>query len=369
MGRAFISLVIFLTIISVVVPYPGILAAGDNPIRLGAALQLSGPLATYGNLIRGGIELASDDLKRDGIEVELTFEDVPMTGLKAVSGFRKLIEIDRVDAIAGNFSNVALASAAPLIEKSKILTFHTAAADPLLLDSGDYIVTTNVRIKDEASAMAEYLIRNQKFSRVAVISIQTNFGQAYRNFFIERFKALGGEITADETFEIADTEYKSQLLKIRSANPEAIYGACFGPFLGRAMKHGRELGIKAPWFSVYESEDSSVLEAAAGASEGLRYFVTSSEGSNPRYKEFRARYFERFQMEPGTFGSNSYDAAMILGKTLHRCKRDPDCAFREIYALKDYPGVSGTFSLEPDGATRKNFVLREIRSGAFKDFD
>ncbi len=342
-------------------------SAVAEDIRIGATLPLTGDPATYGNLIRGGIELAADDLKGEGISTKLYFEDTPVSGGGVISSLNKLLQIDKVDGIAGNFSNVAMAAMGPLIEKAKIPAFHTAAADPLILDVGDFTVTTNIRIKDEAYHIAELLFEKLSLHRAAVISIQSNFGQAYRQFFIERFQALGGEIVADETFEISEPEYKTQLLKIRGSKPEAIFAACFGRFLGYTLKQAKESGIKAPFFSVYESEDSSVLTAAGQAAEGLRYFVTTSAISSPRFAEFRKRFMERYHSEPGTFGANAYDATMILARSLAVCKNDKLCALKAIYATHDYPGVSGTFTMEPDGATQKNFLLRQVKNGKFMD--
>lgn len=338
-----------------------------DEIRIGATLPLSGDLATYGNLIRNGIELATGDLEKEGIHSKTFFEDIPLSGGGVITGLNKLIQIDKVDAIAGNFSNVAMAAMAPSIEKAKIPAFHTAAADPLILDSVKYVVTTNVRIKDEAYNMAELLLQKLGYKRIAVISIQTNFGQAYRQFFIERLKQLGGELVADETFEITDSEYKTQLIKIKKSRPDAIFAGCFGRFLGYTLKQAKEQVISAPFFSVYESEDNSVLTAAGAAAEGLRYFVTTSSTSSQRYAEFRRRYFDRYQVEPGTFGSNAYDATMILGRSLAKCKNDKECAMKEIYATKNYLGVSGDFSIEADGATKKSFVLRMVKDGKFAD--
>ena len=59
--------------------------AEEKTVRLGAALPLSGDLATYGTLIQGGIILAGEDLKQEGIKTELFFEDTPMSGAEVIS--------------------------------------------------------------------------------------------------------------------------------------------------------------------------------------------------------------------------------------------------------------------------------------------
>lgn len=343
------------------------IANAEPEYRIGATLPLSGDLATYGNLIRSGIELAVEDLKAEGISIKPFFEDTPLAGAQIIPSLNRLLQRNKVQGIAGNFSNIGMAAMASTLQEKKIPSFHTAAADPLIVDAGSYIVTTNVRIKDEASHMADYIYDSLSLKKAAVLSINTNFGQAYRIYFIERFKSLGGTITADETFELSDADYRTQLSKIKNSNADALYLGGFGRFLGEAMKEAREVGISSPFFSVYESEDSSVVTAAGKSSDGLRYFVTTSVSSSPKFASFRERFMKRWNQEPGTFASNSYDATMILGHALSKCNGESDCALNEIYNTKDYQGISGTFTIESDGATRKNFILREVKEGKFLD--
>ncbi len=341
--------------------------AEETKIKLGAALPLTGDLATYGNLIKNGIELAKLDLESEGINIELYFEDIPLSGNQVIAGLKKLISINQVNGIAGNFSNVAMASMSPVLDANQVPTFHTAAADPLILNASDYIVTTNIAIKDEAEEMAIRMFKDYKIKKSAIIYVENNFGDAYRNFFKAKFLGLGGEISSEESLALTDTDFKIQITKALSKKPEAIYFGCFGRFLGYAMKQARSLGTKIPFFSVYESEDSSVIASAGSSAEGLKYLVTTAVFGTEKQIKFREQYVEKFKMEPGTFGSNSYDATTILAKALTKCKSEPKCTMKEIYLTKDFPGVSGTFSISQNGASKKDFFMREVKNGQFVD--
>jgi len=339
----------------------------DKEVKIGATVPLSGNLATYGNLIKGGMEFAKEDLLKEGIDVSLVFEDTPLVGAGIMTAANKLIYHDKVDAIGGNFANPAMLAMGNILEKEKVPAFHTAAADPGIVNFERFIFSTNVRIKDEAYHLAEYAYNTKSYRKMAVITVHTNFGEAYRKFFKERFVSLGGEIVADETYEVSDMDYKTQLTKIRAKKPEAIFGACFGNFLGQTMKEARELGINVPFYSVYESEDTSVLDVAGGRAEGLKYFITVDAKTNPLFNSFRDRFIEKYKREPGTFASNSYDATVLIAHAFKKCDSDKECVLSELYGTKDYKGVSGEFSIGEDGIATKHFVLREIKGGKFVD--
>ena len=177
-------------------------------IHLGATLPLSGNLASYGEQIRHGVELAAADLKAEGNAIALHFEDTPMSGPGVLSAFRQLNDTLKVAAIAGNFSNVAMLTMAPVLRKSHVVAMHTAAMDDEILAAGQGVIfSTNTRVRDEAARMARYAF-DCGYHRVAIITIETNFGVEYRKHFKAAFEVLGGDVVADESYQLGDVDYR-----------------------------------------------------------------------------------------------------------------------------------------------------------------
>jgi hypothetical protein len=56
---------------------------------------------------------------------------------------------------------------------------------------------------------------------------------------------------------------------------------------------------------------------------------------------------------------------MLSVAALKACNSDPDCAKRYLYQVKSYVGASGTFTIEADGGTQREFVLKTVRGGNF----
>lgn len=331
--------------------------------KIGATLPLSGELSTYGKLILSGIELAKNDLMDQGIKLDLIVEDTPLNGSGIIPIIDKMITINKIDAVAGNFSNQAMFLMGNYLEKNKIAAFHTAAVDSHLEEFPKYILSTNTLIQDEAENLASYLY-NKGYREIGVITILNHFGISYRDFFESKFKSLGGKIVESTNFQMQDNDYRSQILKLKSKNPEVIFAACFGGYLGRILKQSKQLGISTPFYSVYESEDSSVLESSEGFSNGLRYFVAYSK-NNKYYLKFRDKFFTRFKKEPDTFATNAYDATMLLGSAFKKCNDDKDCLINELYSTKNYNGASGTISINQNGIAKKDFILKEIQNDQF----
>lgn len=259
MLRMLIQNICSIALVTTLVPF---LVSAQPKIKIGATLPLTGNLSSYGENIRRGIEFAIEDSSQEESKIIFSPEDTPMSGAGVLSVFNKLRSANKIQAIAGNFSNVAMLALAPELGRNKIIAMHTAALDDdILAASHGWIFSTNTRISDEAREIAQYAY-NQKGARAAsVITIQTNFGLSYQKYFVEEFTRLGGTIVSSEFYQLGETDYKAQLTRIKSTNPDFLFAATFGHFLGLTLKQGREMGIKCPVFSVYESEDDSVIEA------------------------------------------------------------------------------------------------------------
>lgn len=342
-------------------------AIADNAatVKLGATLPLTGNLASYGERIQQGALLAINDLKASGVDVSFSPEDTPMSGPGVLSVFRSLVDSKQIKGIAGNFSNVAMLNMASALAKDHIIAMHTAAMDDdILAASHGWIFSTNTRVRDEASKLAQHAYELGA-RKAAVITIQTNFGEGYRKHFKAAFEKLGGKVVADETYQLGDLDYRTQITRLKATEPDIVFAATFGHFLGLTLKQARAARMETKFLSVYESEDTSVIEAAGKSADGLQYFVSYNPQPDTQAEELRRRYRDQFHMEAGSFALNAYDATTLLTRALATCTLDSECAKQSLHKVKDYAGASGTITIGEDGAADRAFYLREIRDGKF----
>lgn len=339
-------------------------SAETDPIKLAATMPLSGAYASYGKLIQEGIELARHDLKKLGYPTEIIYEDACMPAA-AVTAIKKLATVDQIDALAANFCVIALPPMAAVIEKNKIIAFHTAAASDSVLNAGEYIFTTNIKVQNEARKIAEYAIKKLSAQTASVLYVGSDFGEDYNRYFSQRFKQLGGKILSSDGAAVGVNSFRSELMRALSKKPQVIFAAHLGETLSILLKEARQLGFKGKILGVYEAEDPSVLQIAGKYAEELLFFVPEPLNESAKLKEFRRKFNQKFGHHPRILASNAYDATRIVVEMLAKCNKNSECAKKEIYKIKDYPGVSGTFSIDSDGGTIKGFVLKTVRDGKF----
>ena len=336
-----------------------------TPIALGVTVPLSGDFASYGDLIRKGVELAREDLAAEGFPTTATYEDACLPAT-AVAALNKLISVDRIQALAANFCVIAMPAMAPAIERAKLVAFHTASVSDSILDAGKYIFGTNVKVRDEARKLAEYAWRHLGAKTASVMFIATDFGEDYHKHFAQRFQELGGAVLTSDRAAIGVNDFKAELNRIRAKKPDVIFAAHLGLTLGVLLKQKRELGIPSRILGVYEAEDPSVVQVAQEAAEGIQFFVPEPVEETQAVRTFQARFKQRYSEEPRILARNAYDGTRITVRALAECRMDPECARDRIYQIKDYEGASGRFSFDEDGGVRRELILKTIKSGQFE---
>ena len=109
----------------------------------------------------------------------------------------------------------------------------------------------------------------------------------------------------------------------------------------------------------------SVLKVAGAAADRLIFLSPRLPSSGPAVDKFRESYRKKYSAEPGILAANAYDATTITVQALRQCKLDTTCAKDRIYQIKDFPGVSGVFSITAEGGTIKDFVRKSVKNGTF----
>lgn len=323
----------------------------SEELRLGILAPLTGDFASYGEQVREGIEAAKLELDGAGIRTNFIYMDACYSK-DAIPAMEALATVQNIDGIAANFCLAAIPGAAPIVQREELPFMHTAAATAAVLEAGNYIFATNIRVKEEAYALAEHAFNDLHARTAAVLFVTTDFGADYDRFFSERFESLGGKVVERLTTAPGTNDLRAEVLRVKSAKPDVVMLAHLGRTMGVLLRQLQSMGVKAATLGTYETEDASVIETAGSAAEGIEYFVPAAglvPGSAPSLSS--------------TIAKNAFDGAVLLGKVLHECLGNRECAKERLRSTREYRGVSGTFSLDPSMAQGRKMELRVVHDG------
>lgn len=334
----------------------------DDVIKIGVLAPLTGDFAVFGEKIVRGFEMAKEDLDFES-NVEIIYEDACFPE-DAVSATRKLINVDGIDILGASFCLIGLIPSMPILEEKNVIAFNLAANPDEALNHG-LVFSTNISIKEDAEKIADYMFNNLGLKTVSVINYQNSFGENYQRYFSEAFTGLGGEVLSVSETEVTETDFRTELAKIKNVNPDAIFAVEISKFMGIFIKQAKELSIGSQIVTYHEAEDQVVIDTAGLNAEGLILSSLDPENESQKVSDFEKRYQEQYNELPDPVVTNAYDSFMIQMMVYDRCNGETNCMVKELEKISNYDGVSGRITINPDRSASKPTIFKIVKDGEF----
>lgn len=347
----------------------------SDEIKVGVIASLKGDHASFGQSNWSGIKMAFDEINARGDlgkKIIVYVEDDRSKAEEGASAAKKLIEHIRVDAIIGEVASSISLAAAPIAQKNKVPMISPASTNPAVTKVGPYIFRVCFIDPFQGAAMAKFAKNKLKSKRAAIITdMKNDYSVGLAKFFKETFTKMGGEIAADVSYSAGDIDFKAQLTSIKNKNPDVIFIPGYYTEVGLIARQARELGLQQPLLGGDGWDSPKTVEIGGQAIENS-YFSThfSPEDANPRVQEFIKKYKEQYGAVPDAMAVLGYDAAYVLADAIKRAGGVNSEKLRDALAeTKNYPGVSGSITIDQDRNAQKPLVVLKIENGQYKFVD
>ena len=319
--------------------------------------------------MKNGMELAREEVSASG-EIKnfsINYQDA-CDGKSSLNAVTKLINIDRVPVISSSFCLFGEDVVVPNTEKAKVLFFNTAANPESVLNK-KYVFSTNFTIRNDSENMAEFVANTLHAKTVAMVVLDTSFGESYGINFTKSFADKGGKVLSIDKKAPDANDFRTEMARIKAENPDTLIIIHFGSSLGNAIRQARELGIKSSILGDYESEDLTVLKIAGKTAEGFIFSSSEPTIKTKKVLDFEQKYNKKFNEMPDVFASNSYDAIHLQADAYVSCKGDTACMSDWLSKVKNYDGVSGSITVNPtDHSVTKPNIFKMVKDGKFVEY-
>ncbi len=326
-------------------------------VKIGVMAPLSGDVATYGEAVKKGIQMAQRDLGTENIEV--IYQDSKCKAPDAVSAFNSL-KADGVVAIIGEFCSSALFSVAPLANQSMIPMVSPSATSPKITGMGDYVfrVVPSDLFQGEFGAK---LVSDKGFKSVAIINTNEDYGIGLAEAFTSNFTKLGGKVVAAEVVISGSTDLRTQITKIKASKPDAVFLAMNSADSGvSAMKQMRELGLNVQIFASESMNSGDVLKSAGKSAEGMVVMSVT-----PGTTAFMERYKkENADENPTVFTAQAYDAFAVLRNAIGTGAKTGDAIKTALHSV-EFDGVTGHVKFDQNGDVGGQYAVFKVVGGKF----
>lgn len=198
-----------------------------DKIVFGQATALEGPASALGQGMKMGLEAAFAEINKaggvKGRKLELKSVDDGYEPTKSIEAVKKLLDEDKVFAIAGAVGTPTAAATLPIATAAGAPFIGAFTGAEVLREPYKPLVM-NIRASyfQETEAMVEHLTKDLGASKIAIMYQDDAFGQAGLTGVKKALEKRQMQLAGEGTFERNTVAVKAALLAIKKVEPQAV---------------------------------------------------------------------------------------------------------------------------------------------------
>jgi branched-chain amino acid transport system substrate-binding protein len=373
---------------------------GDpNTVKIVSMLPMTGSSLGQAQTMVNGIQqaLAETDSKACDGKIQIQYEvydDATAAAGKwdpaqVTSNSNKAVADGSVVAVIGHFNSGAAKLSIPVLNQANIVMISPANTYPGLTKPGkgepkepDVYYPTGTRnysrvvpADDLQGAVAGNWAKSLGVQKVYILDDQELYGKGIADVFEATAKKLGIQVLGREGIDIKASDYKALMNKIKALSPDLIYFAGITQSnAGQIIKDMRNVGMTPDAVKIMGPDgikEQALIDAAGKDAEGV---YATFGGLPPQeltgvgakwYQSYKAKY----NAEPEPYAAYAYESAKVaIGAINKVCKNDRGAIREAVMATKDFNGVLGTWSFDPNGDTSLTTMSGNVVKGGKWEF-
>jgi len=333
------------------------------PVKIGFINSITGPEAPIGENLTNGVDLAVEDLKKKGIDVQVVRQDDTGKPQVAMGAMEQLATGDEVAAVVGPYTSATANAVAKLAQQYKVPQVVPAAAKEEITRQGyDWVFRLNAPAHVYAQSLIDAALAFGKPKSIAFIYESTDFGASVAAAGKDYAQKKGLTIAADEAYQKGAPDYRSTLTKIKAQSPDLVFMVSYVADAILLMRQSREVGLKPQAFlGGGAGFDTAQFESEKDISTHvLSVTQWTPEIGTAGSAEFAKRYQAKYGKKPTYHAACAYEATLIVGEVAAKAGGDRK-KIREALAAGTWNGIMGDVRFESyEGFTNQNRLVMPV---------
>lgn len=349
---------------------------GEEPIKIGISLPLTGDFSQPGGEAKRGYEIWAEIVnERGGLlgrPVKLIIRDDASDQNTIVSDYNRLITQDKVDLLLGTFSSLLNLPASAVAEKNQMVYVEPAGGAPEMFSRGfQYLFfAQQATAPHQADLFAQWVLSlpaDQRPKTAAYPTQDDPFTQPVIEGIRSQLEAGGVKTVYTTVYPPDTTNFDTIAADIKASGAELVAeGAVFEDGVG-IIRSFQKVGYSPKiLFETSAPSQSAEFSNAIGVenTEGIFYTVSwSPEADTPLNAEFVSRYQERYGQLPAEDAADAFAAAQVLQTAVEAVGEIDQDKIKDYLHANSVETILGTLSWDETGAPQESFLLAQWQGG------
>lgn len=345
-----------------------------EPIKIGAALMLTGPAALLGELQKNAINLAVEKINADGgingRPIEVITEDAVYDPKQAVSAYQALKQRGLKNFIIDG--SPIIAATHQLVVDDGNFSIAAVATAPSYSDGSNRTCRIAITAQVLGPAVSALAVKSG-YKKVAMLMPDNEYGRGLTDSFTKAYTAAGGTVVATEFFNGTSgvTDFRTSITKVKALQSQVDAIVVINAFntVESMLKQMKDLGITKQLISDYSMMTNPALKDLSLV-EGVKFINYEYDkldvpSDSADTKAFKAAYRAKYNSDPIYLAAGHYDITILLAKAIGAVGEDPQKIAEYISGLKNYQGITGAYSFDSDCEVSRGTVSQVVKEGKF----
>lgn len=348
-------------------------SGGGSELVVGHYASMTGSTAHFGQDTDKAVRLAIDEANAAGgvlgKKLKVVTLDTRGDSAEAANAVTRLIDVEKSVAILGEVASSLSLSGGRVAQRRKIPMVSPSSTNPKVTEVGDFIFRVCFLDPFQGKVMAKFAKETLKVEKVAILKdVKNDYSIGLSDAFKESFEKMGGKIVAEQSYGQGDTDFSAQLTAIKGTEAQAIFVPGYYAEVGSIARTAERLGVKLPLLGG-DGWDAPDLFKIGGDAINGSYFSNhfAPDAATPKAQKFVTDFKAKYNVEPTGLGALGYDAAAVLVDAIKRAgKTDSDALRAALADTKNFEGVTGAITIDPQRNAQKSAVVLKIEGGKAK---
>ncbi len=350
-------------------------ASAQQTVNMPIVIELSGAGAVSGTNFRDGAVLAIEEINAKGGILKRKI-NAPQSDTQSNPGVsraqvQKAIDSDPYVILGPVFSGSVKVNMI-LCQQAEVPQITGAEAAEITQMGNPYIFRTSFGQQMSMPKIANYIRDGLKAKSVAVLWVNNDFGKGGRDTFIKEMKARNIKVVADVSTESGQVDFAADVVKLKSANADAIFVYTNEEESARFLREARKQGVSQPLIGETTLLGQKVIDLAGEAANGAKGHVgLSADAPVPAVEAFKAKFQKRFGYVPDHNGIKGYTGVYAVKYATEKLgKFDRKALAKSLHGLtikpEQEPGILMEATWDAHGDIDRISFLAEVVNGKQK---
>ena len=344
-------------------------AVAQQTVNMPIVIELSGAGAVSGTNFRDGAVMAIEEINAKGGILKRRIS-APQSDTQSNPGVsraqvQKAIDSDPYVILGPVFSGSVKVNMI-LCQQAEVPQFTGAEAADITQAGNAYIFRTSFGQQMSMPKIANYIRDSLKAKTVAVLWVNNDFGKGGRDTFVKEMAARNIKVIADVSTESGQVDFAADVVKLKSANADAIFVYTNEEESARFLREARKQGVSQPLIGETTLLGQKVIDMAGDSANGARGHVgLSADAPVAAVAAFKEKFNKRFGYVPDHNGIKGYTAVYAVKHATEKIgKFDRRLLAKTMHGLtirpQEEPGILMETTWDGNGDIDRISFLAEV---------